>query len=141
MTRRHQKTLALGCYLIAAAAFAQQSNPLLGNWRGVVHDADNVSMPFDFSYYPDNTFAQSMAIPPNSQTGKGSGILLARGHYRLLDDHTVELTVEQRSMCPSGDMSACTPLPAGNVQIAPFRMEGPDKVVNTADGQITYRVR
>jgi hypothetical protein len=91
-------------------------------------------------YYPNNTFVQTMAVPPSRETGTGSGVIYSRGQYRLTSDHTLELNVLETAMCPGGDMSACTPMPPGGVQTVSFRMDGPDKAVNTDNGLVSYRV-
>jgi hypothetical protein len=136
-----RKSLFLVCCAIAGAAFAQQTNPLIGEWRGVMRDASNYNMAFDITYYPNNTFVQTMAVPPNRETGTGSGIIYSRGQYRMTSDHTVELNGQERKACPAGDMSSCVPMPAAGVQTISFRMEGADKVINTDNGQVAYRVR
>jgi hypothetical protein len=135
------KLVLLACCATAGVALAQQSNPLLGEWRGVAHSADNYNVAFDVIYYPNNTFVQTMAVPPSRETGTGSGVIYSRGQYRLTSDHTVEWNVLEMSMCPGGDMSACTPMPPSGVQTISFRMDGPDKVVNTDNGFVSYRVR
>jgi hypothetical protein len=141
MTSPLRKALFLGCCAIVGAAFAQQTNPLIGEWKGVIRDASNYSMAFDFIYYPNNTFAQTIAVPPNRETGMGSGIVSSRGQYRMISDHSVELNEQERKMCLAGDMSNCAPIPAGGLQTFSFRMEGADKLINTDNGQVTYRVR
>jgi hypothetical protein len=141
MTLRLGKFLPIACCLIAGAVSAQQANPLVGEWRGVMKSADNYNVAFDVIYYPNSTFVQTMAVPPSLQTGTGSGVIYSRGQYRMTSDHTVEWTYQENKMCPGGDMSFCTALPAGNVESISFRMDGPDKVVNTDTGVVAYRVR
>jgi hypothetical protein len=135
------KSLLLGCCAIAGAAFAQQSNPLIGEWRGIIRDANNYSMAFDITYYPNYTYVQTLAVPPNRDTGTGSGVIYSRGQYRLTSDHSVEFNEQEKKECPGGDMSFCLPLNAAGVSTISFRMDGTDKVVSTSDGTVSYRVR
>ncbi len=141
MVSRLNKVFLLGCCAFVQAAAAQQTNPLIGEWRGVMRSADNYNIAFDVTYYPNNTFVQSLAVPPSRESGTGSGIIYSRGQYRMTSDHTVEWNVQETKMCPGGDMSFCSPMPASGVQTISFRMEGPDKVVNTDNGTVAYRVR
>jgi hypothetical protein len=141
MVSRVKKAFCLGSVALAGAAFAQQTNPLIGEWRGVMRSADNYNIAFDVIYYPNNTFVQSLAVPPNRQSGTGSGIIYSRGQYRMTSDHTVEWNVQETKMCAGGDMSFCSPMPASGVQTISFRMDGADKNVNTDNGTVAYRVR
>jgi hypothetical protein len=140
---RFQAFVLLGFCAISGAVLAQQANPLIGKWRGVMHTADNYNMPFEFTYFPDSTFVQTMAVPPSRDTGTGSGIVYTRGQYRMTSDHSLELNVLETRLCPAGNGNACTPMPlrGTTTQAISFRMEGPDKVINTDNGQISYRVR
>jgi hypothetical protein len=107
----------------------------------VLKSADNVQLPFQFTYYPNGTWFQTMAIPPtHGGSGSGSGTIASSGTYRMLSDHSVELNNLQRQMCPAGN-PGCTAVPPGGRQTILFRFEGYDKVVNTEDGTVTYRVR
>ncbi len=139
---RSVPALLLGLCVIAGPAFAQQPSPLIGEWRGTMRSADNYDLPFDVTFYPNNTFTQTMAVPPSRETGTGSGFMYSRGQYRMVSDHTVEWVVLENKLCAGVDMSLCRPMPAnaGPTQFS-FRMEGPDKVINTENGIVTYRVR
>jgi len=140
---RFQAFILFGFCAISAAVLAQQANPLIGKWRGVIHTTDNYNMAFEFTYFPDNTFAQTVAVPTNRDTGTGSGIVQTHGQYRITSAHSVELNVLETKLCAAGDANSCAPMPvkAAATQTISFRMEGPDRMINTDNGQVTYRVR
>jgi hypothetical protein len=140
---RFQAWVLVGSCAIAGSVSAQQTNPLIGKWHGTVHMAENYDMPYEIIYYPDNTYLQTMAVPPNRDTHTGSGTVYIRGQYRMTSDHSVEVSVAETKLCPAGKPNVCKAMPSkgGGTQTISFRMEGPDKAINTVNGQVSYRVR
>jgi len=134
-----KKLAILGC-TIAGAAWAQPANPLIGHWKGILRQAGNPDAVYEYTFNPNGTFVETMALPANQQTGLGSGIFLIRGLYRMPNDHSVELTEQERRACPNGDMSSCSSMPLEGAVSFSFHMEGADKVV-ADNGQVSYRVR
>jgi hypothetical protein len=139
MNKHSRNLLLMGCCAIGGTALAQQTNPLVGEWRGVAHLID-ANVAFDVTYFADNTFVQTLAYPPNPQMGGGSGIMYSRGRYWLTNDHTVTFEEQERKACPNADMSACVPTPAAGMAPISFRIEGGVKMINLSSGDIGYRV-
>ena len=137
---RRGKGLLVSCCAVAGAALGQTANPLVGEWRGVTRLADGVQVAFDITYLPNFTYVETVAIPPNQQTGTGSGIIYSQGRYRLTSDHSVAFDEQERKACPNGDMTACQPIAAGGMGPFAFRLDGMDRLVNTDSGDIGYRV-
>jgi len=126
-----------GCWLIiccavAGTALGQQTNPLVGEWRGMTRLAEGVQVAFDITYLPNFTYVETVA--------SGSGVIYSRGRYRLTSDHTVAFEEQERRACPNGDMTACQQIAAAGMGPFAFRLDGSDKLVNTDSGDVGYRV-
>jgi hypothetical protein len=127
---------AAAVLLVGSAAVAQDANPLLGEWEGIMRDAANVAMAFKVSYFPDGSFTQSIAVPPKPD-GTGSGFVITSGQYRI-SGKVVQFRVLESKICAAG--AYCSPYPPGlGESQVPFSMNGPNEVVS--NGTVAHRTQ
>jgi hypothetical protein len=120
----------------ASAAAAQDANPLVGEWEGISRDQENVAMAFKVVYYPDGSYASSLAVPPKPD-GSGAGMVYSRGRYQITGD-TVQFIGLDSKICAAG-VSFCGPYPPGLMPSQfSFRMHGPNEYV-AANGTVAHR--
>ncbi len=121
----------------SAATVAQESNPLIGEWQGVMRDKANVAMPFKVAYHADGTYLMSLAVPPKAGGG-GAGFVITTGEYRISGPGMVDFNNIDSRVCAAGTNS-CSPYPPGLGQGQfPFTMNGPNQYVS--NGTVAYRV-
>jgi hypothetical protein len=86
----------------AAGAADQWSNPLIGEWQGVMHSADQYNLPFDIKYSADGTFVSSVALPGQRDTNAGSGMMFSRGRWSMTGPHSIQLIFTESKSCAAG---------------------------------------
>jgi hypothetical protein len=122
----------------AAGAADQWSNPLIGEWQGVMHSADQYNLPFDIKYSADGTFVSSVALPGQRDTNAGSGMMFSRGRWSMTGPHSIQLIFTESKSCAAGGGCFSTPGGLGRTELS-FQMQGTNELVGS-DGSKSYRV-
>jgi hypothetical protein len=123
----------------AAGATDQWTNPLIGEWQGMMHSADQYNLPFDITYSPDGTFVSTVALPGQRGTNTGSGMMYSRGHWSMTGPHSIQLIFTESKSCAAGGGCFATPGGLGRTEFS-FQMQGTNELIGS-DGSTSYRVR
>jgi hypothetical protein len=111
---------------------------LVGQWDSMFRTADGYNLPQRFTWNANGTFMQSIAVPPNRQTGAGSGMIYIQGVYRMTSPNSVQFKATQAKVCASGT-SFCTPYPQGLGENSfEFEWNGPNQY--STDAGTAHRV-
>jgi hypothetical protein len=139
--------LLAGSLALAAPAWSDQDNPLVGTWQHA--SAETPSAPGtvrELTYAPDGTMQSRLSFAPRQNLVGGT--VVSNGTYRVTGPGTVVLSTRSGQACATGgaciscpgDAPACRQLQLGAERTVSFTVMDSNQI-RDADGNVWHRLR